>query len=503
MDNGRPKKPSEMPAGSTHPYGYPPSGLRTDFYELTMMSGYLVEGIAERKAVFDLFLRSIPEHGGYCVAAGLADAMKFAMGVRFTEEEIAYLRGLGHFPDEFLERLRTFRFTGDLHSVPEGTLVFPLEPILRVRATLFEAQFLESALLNTINFQTLIATKAARVSQEAGKNNVMEFGMRRAQGVDGALSATRAAYIGGVESTSNTEAGYILGIPVRGTQAHSWIMAFPDELTAFRAYAEAYPNDCILLVDTYDTLRSGVPNAIRVGKEMAKRGKKLLGIRLDSGDLAYLSIRAREMLDEAGLDYTKIVASGDLDEWIIHDLKVQGARIDLWGVGTRLVTSYKEASLPGVYKLAAIEEHGRWSPRLKVSERGTKATLPGLKQVWRLMNRDGWWEGDLIAQEDEEISLPDPGLVGYHPLIEYEKKAYEEVEAAEPVLQLMIQAGRLVRELPGLQEVRRRTKQQLELLHPTSRRLLNPHIYKVSITEETLRLRQQLREHMGRLGKRA
>jgi nicotinate phosphoribosyltransferase len=486
---------NQPPAGGF--YGYPPSGLRTDLYELTMMNGYLHAGLAGQQVVFDLFLRSIPEQGGYCVAAGLADVVRFVLGVRFAPVEIDYLRGLGLFSTEFLERLEDFAFTGDLYSVPEGTLVFPLEPILRVHAPLFQAQFLESALLNTINFQTLIATKAARVCHEAGTDNVMEFGMRRAHGVDGSLSATRAAYIGGVESTSNTEAGRLLGIPVRGTQAHSWIMAFPDELTAFRAYAETYPEQCVLLVDTYDTLRSGVPHAIQVGRELAQRGGHLRGIRLDSGDLAYLSIRARQMLDEAGLHETRIIASGDLDEWIIHDLTIQGARIDVWGVGTRLVTSHNEPSLTGVYKLAAIEQAGGWMPCLKIAERATKSTIPGIKQVWRMKGGEQWLEGDLIAQAHEDVRPGDPGPVGHHPLIEYEKKRYDGITIVEPLLQPVILGGRLVYEPPPLAQSRRRTREHLDQLHPTSRRLLNPHIYKVSLSEETLRIRQELRERVA------
>ncbi len=489
--------PGISPTSGDASYGYPPSGLRTDLYELTMMNGYLRAGLHERQVVFDLFLRRIPEQGGYCVAAGLADVVRFVLGVRFTPAEVDYLRGLGLFSDEFLAQLAHFRFSGDLYAVPEGTLVFPLEPILRVHAPLFQAQFLESALLNTINFQTLIATKAARVCDEAGHDNVMEFGLRRAHGVDGSLSATRAAYIGGVGSTSNTEAGRLLAIPVGGTQAHSWIMAFPDERAAFRAYAETYPEHCVLLVDTYDTLRSGVPNAIRVGQELARKGRRLRGIRLDSGDLAYLSIAARRMLDEAGLRDAQIIASGDLDEWIIHDLKIQGACIDLWGVGTRLVTSHQEPSLTGVYKLAAIEQDGHWRPRLKVAERATKSTLPGVKQVWRMKGTEPWLEGDLIAQEGEQIRAGDPGPVGHHPLIEYEKKRYVGITSVEPLLQPIIRQGRLVRALPTLSESRQCARAQLEQLHPTSRRLLNPHIYKVSLSEQTLRIRQELREQMS------
>lgn len=475
------------------------TGLRTDLYELTMMNGYLRAGLADRKVVFDLFLRSIPERGGYCVAAGLADVVDFILGLGFSADEIAYLRGLGHFEDTFLEQLADFRFTGDLHAVAEGTLIFPLEPFLRVQARMMEAQYLESALLNIINFQTLIATKAARVCQEAGEDNVMEFGLRRAHGPDGALSASRAAYIGGVESTSNTEAGFRLGIPVRGTHAHSWIMAFPDELTAFRTFAEIYPENCILLVDTYDTLRSGVPHAIEVAHELkARTGKAIRGIRLDSGDLAYLSIHARRMLDEAGLPEVLIVASGDMDEWIIHDLKIQGARIDIYGVGTRLVTSHGEPSLTGVYKLAAIEVDGAWSPRLKVAEKVTKATLPGVKQVWRLRGPADWWEADLIAQESEAIRADGLPLTGYHPLVEYESKTFDQISGATPLLMPILRDGALIAPLPSLAEARTRAKQQRNQLHPTSRRLLNPHFYKVSISEETLRLRRALRAGVGR-----
>ncbi len=475
----------------------PPSGLRTDLYELTMMNGYLQSGLADRRVAFDLFLRRIPENGGFCVAAGLADAVRFITDVRFSPEEIDYLRGMKLFSEEFLARLRDFRFSGDLRAVAEGTLIFPFEPLLQVQAPLFEAQYFESALLNTINFQTLIATKAARVCQEAGVDNVMEFGMRRAHGPDGALSATRAAFIGGAESTSNTEAGRRLRMPVRGTHAHSWIMAFGDELQAFRAYAEIYPDTCFLLVDTYDTLRSGLPNAIRVAHELAARGYQLRGIRLDSGDLAYLSRRARRMLDEAGLPQVRIVASGDLDEWIIHDLKSQGACIDLWGVGTRLITSHQEPSATGVYKLAAIETDGKWSPRLKVAESAAKATLPGIKQIWRLTGARNWWEADLITQDDEAVAADDAQLIGYHPLVEYESKLFEDIKAVAPLLNPIITNGELIAEPPDLNVIRQHTCAQLAHLHPTSRRLLNPHIYKVSISAKTLRIRQELRAQVA------
>jgi len=473
------------------------SGLRTDLYELTMMNGYLSAGLADRWATFDLFIRSIPEGGGYCVAAGLADAVRFVREARFGDVEINYLRTLGLFPEAFLDRLRSFRFRGHVDAVPEGTLVFPLAPILRVQGPFFEAQLLESALLNLVNFQTRIATKTARVVLEAGAGEVIEFGMRRAHGIDGALSAARAAFIGGAAGTSNAEAGCVLGIPVSGTQAHSWVMAFDDELAAFRAYAAAYPDGAVLLVDTYDTLRSGVPHAIQVGRELAAAGHRLRGIRLDSGDLAYLSIRAREMLDAAGLGDARIAASGDLDEWIIHDLQAQGARIDLWGVGTRMVTGQPEPALTGVYKLAAVREDGRWVARLKVSERGVKATLPGVKQVWRLVGPEGCFEGDLIAQADETIRTGDPTLIGYHPLIEHETKRYAGIREAWPLLEPVMRDGAMVGELPNLVAARERARAQLRQLHPTSRRLLNPHIYKVSVSAETLRRRGELRDRLA------
>jgi nicotinate phosphoribosyltransferase len=467
-------------------------GLVTDFYELTMMQGYLRWGLADCPAVFELFFREIPLQGGYCVAAGLADAVEFLTELRFDEGDIAYLRWLGDFDDAFLERLRRFRFTGDVDAIPEGTPVFPLEPLLRVRAPLFEAQLVESALLNIVNFQTLIATRAARVCQEAGRDNVLEFGLRRAHGFDGAFSATRAAYVGGCVATSNVEAARHLGIPARGTQAHSWIMAFPDELTAMRRYAETFPDNCVLLVDTYDTLRSGIPHAIQVARELRARGHELKGIRLDSGDLAYLSVEARRMLDEAGFPDVKILASGDLDEWIIRDLKSQGARIDLWGVGTRLVTSHGASALTGVYKLMALLDGTHWIPRVKLAETPAKSTIPGIKQVWRLYDADGWMMADLITLETETVE-PGRPVTGYHPFLDNQFKTYEGIARAEPLLVPILRGGQFVRALPPLGEIRARTLQLLDRLHPTSRRLLNPHTYKVSLSETLKDLTHRLR----------
>ncbi len=473
----------------------PASPLWTDLYELTMMGGFQNSGMADRRAVFDLFFRRIPHDGGYAMVAGLEDALAFLSDLRFSAEDLDYLRGLGFFRPEFIARLADFRFAGDVYAMPEGTPAFAYEPLLRLEATLLEAQLVESALLNLINFHTLIASKAARVVQEAGYDRVMEFGLRRAQGPDGSYSATRAAYIGGVASTSNTYAAARLGIPARGTHAHSWVMAFPDELSAFRAYAESYPDSCILLVDTYETLASGVPNAITVGRELRRRGHDLYGIRLDSGDLAYLSVEARRMLDEAGFGDTRIAASGDLDEWIIHDLLSQGARIDLWGVGTRLVTGGHDAALGGVYKLAVVERDGRMLPAMKVSDNPAKETLPAVKQVWRLFDQNQTMLADVISLAGEELPDRDGCVLGFNPHHEYQRKEYV-YATARPLLEKVMEGGRVIAPSRPLVEIREHARRQLDGLHPTSRRLLNPHVYKVSITEPLLALRRQLRNSL-------
>ncbi len=475
----------------------PRSPLVTDFYQLTMLQGYRREGMSGYQAAFDLFFREPPFGGGFTVFAGLEEAARFLAGMRFSDDDLAYLAGQGAFHDDFLRDLGRLRFTGSVHAIPEGTLVFPHEPLLRVTAPLDQAQLVESTLLNLVNFQTLIATKAARICQEAGWNNVLEFGLRRAQGQDGSRSAVRASYIGGCVATSNVDAGKEYGIPVSGTHAHSWVMAFPSEIEAFRAYVRTYPERAVLLVDTYDTLASGVPNAIRVAREMESRWEKLFGVRLDSGDLAYLSVETRRMLDEAGLQDVKIVASSELDEYIIHDFHAQGARIDLYGVGTRLTTAHGDPALTGVYKLAAIRPPGEaWRPRLKLSEGAKKSTLPGLKQVWRFTGPDGFMMGDWIEMEGSE---PDTGagVWGYHPVVEHQRKLYRGIAGAEPLLRPVIEDGELVGEFPPLSELRARVRDGLERLHPTMRRLLNPHVYKVSIgprlREETARLRDAAR----------
>ncbi|HXE72536.1 MAG TPA: nicotinate phosphoribosyltransferase, partial [Candidatus Nitrosotenuis sp.] len=423
--------------------------LLTDFYELTMLGGYFETGRTGQRAVFDLYFRRIPHNGGFCLAAGLQPALEYLQALRFSADDIAYLRGLGRFSQGFLDWLRDFRFRGEVWAVPEGRLVFPSEPLLRVSGTIPECQLVESALLNIINFQTLIATKAARICTAAGPEaTVVEFGLRRAQGIDGAMSATRAAYIGGCQSTSNTLAGKVFGLPVTGTMAHSWVMSFPDELSAFRAYADIYPDSCLLLVDTYDTLGSGVPNAVRVGLELKERGHRLLGIRLDSGDLAHLSKEARRMLDEAGLEFARIVASNELDEWLIRSLRQQGARIDIYGVGTRLVTSAGEPALGGVYKLVAAEEDGRTVPRIKVSSNPEKTTLPGVKQVWRAW-RGGKILGDVICLADEELQ-PRSAVRSCHPLYAHHSRTLW-AEKWEPLLVPVMKDGRVTCELPPLE----------------------------------------------------
>ena len=460
---------------------HPKSAIFTDFYELTMLQGYWKSGLMKRKACFDLFFRENPFKGGYTLLAGLEDALKFLENLKFTDEDIEYIGSIGFFEKGFLEYLKGFRFTGDIHAIPEGTVVFPREPLLRVEAPLPECQLIESALLNIINFQSLIATKSARISLEAGRDNVMEFGLRRAQGVDGALTASRSAYIGGCMGTSNVEAGKIFGIPVAGTQAHSWIMAFDSELEAFRSFVKIYPNNSILLVDTYDTLKSGVPNAIKVALEMKESGGRLRGVRIDSGDLAYLSAEARKMFDSAGLNDLIIVGSSDLDEYIIHDMKIQGARIDSFGVGTKLVTGDGTSALSMVYKLTALQDgDGNWDMKLKISDNVSKSTFPGIKQVWRLYTPSKEMMADIVEM-DGVVHDFSKGVIGHHPVMEYQEKYYDSIDEAEPLLLPVMKEGRVTVENPTLNEIRGRASLQLERLHPTMRRLLNPHIYKVSL----------------------
>jgi nicotinate phosphoribosyltransferase len=465
--------------------------LLTDFYQLTMVGGYVRQGKSAQRAVFDLYFRRVPQDGGYCVAAGLEQAIEYALNVRFGPEDLDYLRNQGCFTPDVLEYLRNFRFTGDIYALPEGTLVFPQEPLLRIEAPIAEAQLLESTLLNIVNFQTLVATKATRVCVAAARGSVLEFGLRRAQGVDGALSASRASFIGGATATSNTLAGQQYGIPVRGTQAHSWVMSFPSELEAFEAYADLYPDQCLLLVDTYDTLSSGVPNAIKVSRRLAEKGYRLAGIRLDSGDLAYLSKQARRMLDEAGLTDTQIVASNDLDEWIIHDLIAQGACIDVWGVGTSLVTSKGASALGGVYKLVAAMEGDHMTPRIKVSGNPEKITTPGEKQIWRVWDAHGILLGDALTLADETFQSGQT-IDTRHPTYIHQRVKFESTARTEPMLVPIVRRGELVYSMPSLPDIQARTRQGLSELRSEYQRLVNPHIYWVGLSPRLYEVRARL-----------
>ena len=469
------------------------NALLTDFYELTMMAGYFDQGKTGDTAAFDLYFRRNPYGGGYAVAAGLENAVKTILEMSFSSDDIRYLRSLRSprgnqtFPDAFLDYLARWRFSGEIFAVPEGTVVFSHEPLLRVRGSVIECQLIESALLCHINFQTLIATKAARIWEAARRAPVLEFGLRRAQGPDGAMSAARAAMIGGADATSNVLGSANLDVSVRGTHAHSWIQSFETELEAFRAYAALFPDECILLVDTYDTLRSGIPNAVKVGKELRDAGHRLAGIRIDSGDLTFLSKKARHELDAAGLDYVKIVASNDLDEYIIADILAQGGKIDIWGVGTRLVTGAGESggALGGVYKMA--EYNGL--PKIKISSNLEKMTTPGVKKIVRFYDREGLMDADALAYASEDIStgsvlIIDPG----NPLRRATISSGRRVELLVPV----IVEGELVYQFPTLEQIRARRKSQLAELHESYKRLTNPHEYKVGLTKELWNLKESM-----------
>ena len=381
--------------------------MLTDLYQLTMMYGYQKCGMRNNRAVFDMFYRNTGDVTQYAIMAGLEQLIDYIKNLRFDEDALSYLTSLNLFDAQFIAALRDFRFTGDIYAVPEGTIVFPGEPLIRVSAPIFEAQLIETALLNIINHQTLIATKASRVVQAAQGGSILEFGLRRAQGPDAGIYGARAAMIGGCTGTSNVLTGQMCGVPVSGTHAHSWVMSFPTELDAFRAYADIFPDSCMLLVDTYDTLRSGVPNAIKVFGELKAKGHKPVGIRMDSGDLAYLSKRARTMLDDAGFAEAKICASGDLDETVIRDLKAQGARIDLWGVGTKLITSMDFPALGGVYKMAAEIVDGELIPKIKLSENVVKMTNPGYKKVFTATLPEWRWR-ILSHLKGRNWTLPSP-----------------------------------------------------------------------------------------------
>jgi len=463
------------------------SPLLTDLYELTMLAGYLEEGMAAKPAVFDLYFRTNPFAGGYAVFAGLEPALDCLEHLHFTAEEIDYLHSLGLFKDRFLDFLRTFRFRGQVVAPPEGTVVFAHEPLLTVAGALAEVQLVETVLLNIVNFQTLVATKAARICHAAAGGEVIEFGLRRAQGPDGGLSASRAACVGGARGTSNVLAGMTFGLPVRGTHAHSWVQSFPDELTAFRAYADAFPDSSVLLVDTYDTLKSGVPNAITVARELLERGHHLRGIRLDSGDLAYLSREARRMLDEAGFAEVRILASNELDEQVIDSIRDEGGRVDIYGVGTKLATAAGTGgvALGGVYKLVAIDGQ----PKMKITSDMAKATLPGSKRVLRAVNPEGGYVQDVVCLEDDEVA---PGATVFDPVNPTQQTTLPADIQLVDLRQVVMADGRRTRAPEPLDRMAERCRREMGLLPQGCRRFVNPHRYKVSISARLKELRGTL-----------
>lgn len=461
--------------------------LLTDLYQLTMMNGYRRCKLDERRAVFDIFYRG---SGGYsyAIAAGLEQAIDYILNLHFDDSDIAYLRSLKIFDEDFLKALETFEFTGDIKAVPEGTMVFPYEPILTVSAPLWQAQLVETALLTFVNHQTLIATKAARL-KECTKNKISEFGLRRAQGPDAGIYGARAACIGGCRTTSNVVAGKLFGIPVTGTHSHSWVMSFDTELEAFEKYAEIYPDNCLLLVDTYDTLKSGVPNAIKVFDKLKAQGHKPVGIRLDSGDLAYLSRKARVMLDEAGHEDCLIFATNDLDEDILLALNSQDAKIDVYGIGTKLITSYNNASLGGVYKLCALEEDGNLVPKIKVSNSHEKTTNPGVKKIVRIF-KDGMAQADLICLEDETFDTSKP-LTIFHPEQTWKKTTFTDYELKELMVPIF-KDGKLVYDMPTLKEICDREDKTIASFFPEYRRVVNTQEYKVDLSQKLWDLKHKL-----------
>ena len=474
--------------------------LLTDLYELTMMQGYFERGENET-VVFDMFFRSNPNKAGYSIAAGLEQVIDYVKGLHFTYEDVDYLRSLNIFSDEFLHYLSGFHFSGDIYAIPEGTVVFPKEPLIKVVAPIMEAQLIETAILNIVNHQSLIATKAARVVYAADGDGVLEFGLRRAQGPDAGLYGARAAMIGGCVGTSNVLAGKMFDVPVSGTHAHSWVMSFPDEYTAFKTYANLYPNACTLLVDTYDTIKSGVPNAIRVFTEMREAGIELTkyGIRLDSGDLAYLSKKARKMLDEAGFEDCVISASNDLDELLIHDLKIQGAKITAWGVGTNLITSKDNPSFGGVYKLAAIQqEDGTFVSKIKLSENTEKITNPGNKTIYRIYdNETGKMRADLICFADEVID-PEQDLILFDPNATWKKtKLVAGTYTVREILVPIFKNGACVYNSPTVKEIAAYCKEEKETLWDETKRLFNPHKVYIDLSKKLYEEKQALLNQMS------
>lgn len=464
-----------------------------DFYELTMGNGYFQTGFKDRITYFDVYFRSVPDGGGFAIAAGLEQLIEYIEDLHFDEQDIAYLRGKGIFCEEFLEYLRTFRFTGDIYAVPEGTPVFPKEPMVIVRAPAIEAQLVETFALLTVNHQSLIATKANRIARAAKGRGVMEFGSRRAQGTAAAIVGARAAYIGGCIGTACTITDELYGVPALGTMAHAWVQMFDTEYDAFKTYCELYPGNAIMLVDTYDTLRSGIPNAIRAFDEVLRpKGITKCGIRLDSGDIAYLSRKAREMLDEAGWETATITVSNSLDEYIIRDMWMQDAKIDSFGVGERLITARSEPVFGGVYKLAAVEdEDGNIIPKIKISENVGKITNPHFKKVYRFYSKDtGMAEADYICLHDEDVDDTQP-LEICDPDATWKKKVLTDFTARE-LLVPVFRGGELVYQKPSLDEIRTYCAGQLATLWPEVLRFDYPHNYYVDLSDKLLKIKLDL-----------
>ena len=478
--------------------------LMTDLYELTMMQGYFKNKDRNETVIFDAFYRNNPMDSGYAICAGLEQVIEYINNLHFSKEDLDYLRSLGIFEEDFLEYLRDFRFSGDIYAIPEGSVMFPREPMVKVIDPIMEAQLVETAILNLVNHQSLIATKTSRVCYAARGDGIMEFGLRRAQGPDAGIYGARAAMIGGCIGTSNVLAGRLFDVPVKGTHAHSWIMSFPDEYTAFKTYAKLYPSACILLVDTYDTLKSGVPNAIRVFTEMRNSGIPLTfyGIRLDSGDLAYLSKKARRMLDAAGFPDAVISASNDLDEYLIDSLKVQGCKITSWGVGTHLITSKDWPSFGGVYKLAAIQDSktGEFIPKIKLSENSEKVTNPGNKTIYRIYDAEtGKIKADLICLVGETFSEDDP-LVLFDPNEPWKKTklepgTYRMREMMVPVFR----NGECVYHSPKVMDIREYCSAELDTLWEETRRLVNPHGVYVDLSQKLYDMKIELLNQMSQV----
>lgn len=468
--------------------------MLVDFYELTMANGYLENGLTDTLTCFDLFFRRVPDQGGLAIFAGLEQVVEFLRNLRFTDEDLEYLREKNLFSEKFLAYLADFRFACDVWAIPEGTPIFPQEPLITVRGPAIQAQFIETMLLLTVNHQSLIATKASRIVRAAEGKPVMEFGSRRAQGSDGALYGARAAYIAGCAGTACAITDREFGVPALGTMAHSWVQIFPTELEAFRAYAKVYPDACTLLVDTYNVLKSGVPNAITVFQELKAAGHTPQGIRIDSGDIAYLSKKARIMLDEAGLSEVKIVASNSLDEYIIRDLLVQGAKIDSFGVGERLVTSRSEPVFGGVYKLVAAgtpDNPDALIPKIKLSENAVKITNPGFKTPWRLFDKEtGMAIADVITLADEVIDDSKPYVI-FDPEFTYKRKKLENFTAKR--LQVPVfEKGVCVYECPDIQEIRAYCAAQMDTIWDEVKRFENPHAYYVDLSEPLWKLKREM-----------